>query len=413
MQTLFALLIAFAAQAAAYTFPYADPYYATMTAAILKADDRDAGVKGEDFPVLLRPERSSVPYFETRNFTHLRVWPQKHGRPAPLMVLVAGLGGSSGASYLNFLAWQFHKQGYHVLSVPSAFHWTFALAASDSGYPGVSRDDARDLYAVMQLGLSEIKKRRLTFTSVNLIGASMGALESAYVAALDKTENKIGFRKVLLINPPVDVLYGMSKLDELYAEGANIGADQLREVEARVFQFGFNALMERDIKSADYFYNIEERLPLNRTERRFVIGNGLREFLESLLFTTQQIDDRGIFKNPRSDWNPGPRMKEAAKFSFMEYINLFLLPALSEKRGEKLALEDLIPDTYLSGIENELRADTRVSVMHNEDDFIVRASDLDYLRSVFGTRLKLYPRGGHVGNIWYPENLKAILATFN
>jgi hypothetical protein len=51
--------------------------------------------------------------------------------------------------------------------------------------------------------------------------------------------------------------------------------------------------------------------------------------------------------------------------------------------------------------------------MHNTDDFLVSPAQLAFLRQTFGSRFTLYPRGGHVGNIWYPDNREAILATFS
>jgi hypothetical protein len=65
----------------------------------------------------------------------------------------------------------------------------------------------------------------------------------------------------------------------------------------------------------------------------------------------------------------------------------------------------------LSGIESKLRADTRVFVLHNADDFIVNQQQLDYLRSVFGERLRIFAHGGHLGNLWHPETLGYILST--
>jgi predicted alpha/beta-fold hydrolase len=409
---IFLLLLAALSARAEYDFPYKDPYYATITAAILKADDRDTSVSSEDIAIRLLPERDAVPFFKNRNHTHVRLWAQKHTRPAPLMILVAGLGGGSNSSYLNFMAYHFHKQGFHVLSFPSAFHWSFALAASKSAYPGITREDARDLYTLMQAAVGKLKQSKYSISKIGLLGASMGALEAGYVASLDKKEKKIGFQRTLLINPPVDVLYGIRKLDELYFEGSKLSAEQLKSLSTRVYDFGYFSLVEGDIKSPYYFADIENRLPLSQTERRFLIGQSLREFLQSLIFTTQQIDDRGILKSPISGWNPSPRMQEAAGYLFQDYIEKFLLPALSEQNGKELKVDDLIGDANLSGIESELRADKNIFLMHNADDFIVNKEHLDYLRSIFGNRMQLYPHGGHVGNIWYPENLAEILAKF-
>jgi hypothetical protein len=51
-------------------------------------------------------------------------------------------------------------------------------------------------------------------------------------------------------------------------------------------------------------------------------------------------------------------------------------------------------------------------VMTNENDFILTREELDYLRQLFGERAKIYPRGGHLGNLEYKENLAYMVEFF-
>ena len=50
--------------------------------------------------------------------------------------------------------------------------------------------------------------------------------------------------------------------------------------------------------------------------------------------------------------------------------------------------------------------------MANENDFILTAAELDYLRLIFGARAKIYPRGGHLGNLEYLDNMAYMIAFF-
>jgi pimeloyl-ACP methyl ester carboxylesterase len=90
----------------------------------------------------------------------------------------------------------------------------------------------------------------------------------------------------------------------------------------------------------------------------------------------------------------------------MGYMEKFLLPALG------VSYEQVAGDVSMSGVEAHLRQDKRVLLMHNSDDFILNPGELEYLQGVFGSRMQTYPHGGHVGNIWYPENLEFILGSF-
>ena len=47
--------------------------------------------------------------------------------------------------------------------------------------------------------------------------------------------------------------------------------------------------------------------------------------------------------------------------------------------------------------------------MTNADDFILTPANLDFLRRTFGDRARVYPRGGHGGNLEYKDNADDIL----
>lgn len=53
-----------------------------------------------------------------------------------------------------------------------------------------------------------------------------------------------------------------------------------------------------------------------------------------------------------------------------------------------------------------------VFLIHNLDDILVSAEDVAYLEKVFDKCATVYPRGGHLGNLWYPENKEHLLDVF-
>jgi pimeloyl-ACP methyl ester carboxylesterase len=401
---------------AAYDFPLQDPYYATITAALLKANEADKSVTYRQVVVSPIPERDDVPYYGGgQNRLKLRYWfaPGFSG-PAPLVVMIAGVGGGEGSAYYNFLAYAFVKQGFRVMVVPSPMNFSFALTSSTSGYPGYTKADADDLYRVMQLGVARAEKAlKHVHSSVGLVGVSLGALEGAYVGQLDARENKLGFSRTLLINPPIDPLYSIGVLDAMNAKGKSILEARKKEISMSSIQLGLSTLIMTPITSPSYFGELEKRLPTTTDERQYIIGSSLQVFLPSLLFTTQQVRDIKIFKNDQATVDPEPRLKEAENFTFSDYIEKFLLPALSADAGKPLSYADILPQTAMQGAEEYLRSDSRVLLFHNEDDPIINADQLAWLRGVMREKLTVFPHGGHVGNIWYPENLKAILSAFS
>ena len=50
--------------------------------------------------------------------------------------------------------------------------------------------------------------------------------------------------------------------------------------------------------------------------------------------------------------------------------------------------------------------------MHNVDDITLSREYIDYLVTVFGDRAIIYPRGGHVGNLDYRDNIAYMIDFF-
>ena len=83
-----------------------------------------------------------------------------------------------------------------------------------------------------------------------------------------------------------------------------------------------------------------------------------------------------------------------------------------QTRRPGLTKEALIESLGLRSIEGYLKSSAKFGVMTNENDFILTKAEIDYLRQLFGERAKIYPRGGHIGNLEYKENLAYMVAFF-
>jgi hypothetical protein len=90
--------------------------------------------------------------------------------------------------------------------------------------------------------------------------------------------------------------------------------------------------------------------------------------------------------------------------SFFDYFNEYFYPYFLSKRPG-LTKEALIEAESLRSIEGYLKSSAKFGVMTNENDLILAPGELDYLRTLFGERLKVYPRGGHLGNLEYRDNM--------
>ncbi|MCO5141635.1 MAG: hypothetical protein M9962_00935 [Oligoflexia bacterium] len=394
-----------------YDFPYDNPYYATITAAIMKGDSKDSTVQSREIRIPGLEERNNNKYYgKDKNFLSLRLWAQE--KKAPIILMISGLGGDSSVPYYNYLTYHFYKLGFHLLVIPSPFHWQFAFTSSKTGYPGITKEDAKDLYLVMKKALAKIQRKGVQFSDVGLLGVSMGALEAAYVYKLDQEEGAIGFKKNLLINPPYSVVYGIQKLDELYLNRNQFSNERRKEIERELYIFALKAISFRDIHSPDYFLDIQNRLPLKQEELAYAIGNSMRDFLTKMIFATQEVFDLGILgKKDNPNWVAN-RIEKSGNINFSDYLKLVLLPYLKTKETIITDFKSLDEASGLAAILPFIKNNPNIKILHNSDDFLVSESHFNFLLKETPKNLVLYPRGGHIGNLWFDKNRREILRYF-
>ena len=77
-----------------------------------------------------------------------------------------------------------------------------------------------------------------------------------------------------------------------------------------------------------------------------------------------------------------------------------------------LQRQALLDELSLRSIEGYLRDSDKIFVMHNADDLILEPGEIDFFTDVFGSRAKIYPTGGHCGNMAYRDNVAHMLSVF-
>ncbi len=127
-----------------YNYPYHDPYVATVTTAILNGEGDTPRLKRQVVHVPGLAGRNRLPSLEGRGELSVAFYRQRH--LAPLLFILSGIGSNPYFGLAPYFARLFYQEGSHVVILPSPMSWNFALAASRSGAPGYSPEDARDLY---------------------------------------------------------------------------------------------------------------------------------------------------------------------------------------------------------------------------------------------------------------------------
>ena len=235
------------------------------------------------------------------------------------------------------------------------------------------------------------------------------------MSLLDEERQTFNFERVLLINPPVSLYNSISLLDRMMENipGGEDNFDRFFEELVR----GFTEVYKRsnDDVGDDFLYAAYEAMDLKNEELAALIGVSFRLSSSSLVFASDVMTDYGFVKPKGMELN---RYSDTSQFrqvtsrlGFTDYYHEFFYPYYRDQEGG-MSRDEFIETVSLAHIADYLRNSDKISVMHNEDDIILEPGEIDFFRDVFGDRAKIYPHGGHCGNMSYRDNVAHMVSTF-
>lgn len=394
---------------AVYRYPFDDSYAAT----ILGTPQNLRPEPGSKVPVKTMILETDLQKPEIFFYDHgLRYTVAFQDGKAPLIFLIAGTGSSSKSPKVLALMENLYHAGFHVIALPSPTFPNFIINASASHVPGHLSDDAADLYRVMEK-IWNVTRERIQVSDFFLTGYSLGGTEAAFVARLDEERQVFDFRRVLMINPAVSLYNSVSRIEGLL-DGIPGGPRRIGAFFNRVMTKGTNFHRKGAFVGIDddFLYAAYQAQLLDRNEAGGLIAVSFRIGSAGMIFTSDVMTNGGyvvpgnkVLKNsdPLEDY-----FWTTLHLSFLDYFNEYFVPYFQSRRPGS-SREELIAALSLKSIESYLTSSTKIDVVTNEDDFILAPEELDYLRRVFGPRLKIYPSGGHLGNLEYRDNMAFLI----
>ena len=324
---------------------------------------------------------------------------------APVVYIVPGLGSHRLASASLALAELVYSNGFSAVCLSSPFHPEFMEHASTAALPAYLPVDAHDLHVALTEMDRHLQKRypgRLGDTS--LLGYSMGAIESLFIAATEPTKLSplLHFDRCVAIHPPVRITHGISVLDEFYRAplewpGAE-RADQIENTFLKVAALSKNTLAP------------QTSLPFNAIESKFLIGLSFRFMLRDMIFSSQQRHNQGVLHHSLQSFRRDPAYQEILQFSYQDYFEKFALPYYQTRNPAGLTAEALEKAGDLRTYETALRANPNIRIIVNQNDFLLTDEDLAWLHTTFAPeQLTVFAQGGHLGNLSNPKVQKSIV----
>jgi hypothetical protein len=334
---------------------------------------------------------------------------------ANVVYIVPGLGSHRLAQPSIALAELVYKNGFSAVCVSSPFNSEFMEHASTAALPAYLPVDGHDVH----VALTEIDHRLHALYpnrlgNKALMGYSMGALESLFIAANEPTNQLpvapksdgggplIKFDRYVAINTPVRMAHGISTLDELYQAPLDwSGAERTDNIENTFLKVA--ALSKSTLTP-------QTSLPFNAIESKFLIGLTFRLSLRDIIFSSQRRNNQGVLLRPIRNFRRDPVYQEILQYSYRDYYEKFVIPYYWT-HGIDSTAETLEKAGDLRTYEAALRANPNIRVIVNQNDFLLAEEDLDWLRATFTPeQLTVFTKGGHLGNLFNPGVQKSILA---
>jgi len=397
-----------------YGYPFDDPFVATVVGT---PDEYRA-----KFDIHVPTKRRSLTVFKDREVPDFLFYDAKlrysyalQKKAAPLVFLIAGTGGSYTGGHISAQAKAFYHAGFHVVSLSSPTVSNFIVAASKTSVTGHAVHDAEDLYHVMELIQAKLLKKT-EITDYFLTGYSLCGFNAAFVSMVDEQRKAFNFKRVLLINPPVSLYNSISLLDRML-ENIPGGIDNFTSYyNGIVSAFGKVYVRAKRLDFGDDFlYQAYEALDPKNEQLAALIGLSFRFSSAHLAFASDVMTDYGYVKpkNVRFTRNtdPGVYREVVFRLGFTDYFHDYFYPYY-KNLDPTLNRHRMVEESSLTHIEDYLRHADHIYVMHNHNDLILEPGEIDFFPRVFGERAKIFPTGGHLGNMEYKDNVEHMVNVF-
>ncbi|SMF04445.1 alpha/beta hydrolase fold domain-containing protein [Desulfovibrio gilichinskyi] len=403
LSVLFFYSTAFASSSNSTTeFPIVDPYKATIFGTppdLMQTFSEPAETK--KCQIEIEDRRIPGIFWYSKEFNYTTAMQKEK---APLLFIIAGTGSEHNSTKMKFLVQLFYAAGFHVVALSSPTHMNFVVSASRYAAPGYVPNDVEDLYRVMKWIKTELEDE-YEINGYEITGYSLGAMHSAFIAHLDETRKDFSFKKVLMINPPVN-LYNSALRFDSWLTPENLGGKEPRQVIDELIHSFSEMYLNTDVTDFDdnFLYALSNHNNFSKMDLKAVIAASFRLSSANMIFTSDVCINAGYIVPVSKTLSTGddllPYTKIAAAITFERYVDEYLLP-YQQFITPGITKEELIRRCSLESIEEYLKTSNKIFVLGNLDDVILDKSEVGFLQKTFGSRAVFFAHGGHCGNIMF------------
>ncbi|MFZ2653637.1 MAG: VacJ family lipoprotein [Victivallales bacterium] len=365
----------------------------------------------------------SVKVIEGKPGMPYKVWYQKR-KDAPLAIVLPGAGSHYTSNDNSAISEILFNRGFTVVAMSNVLNWEFMATAASVAVPGYTPADASDVRNAIAAVLKDLEENKdLSFPEKILVGWSSGGMHALFIGDMEKKDPVLKISRYVAINPPVDLENTMKESDKLGIAWKKWG-------EKRVFERGSVALMKYLGLSKKFYKPYEEPeiaqgkkeengkdkgsddlkpLPFTGTEAKSLVYYNFKVTLEDVVLSiVRNNENMNYFKNKCTWGNRTDFYHEINQLTFAEFTKMYILKYRSEIEGRKMTIEELNKKSSLAAIEDFLRNDKNVCVIHSANDFLESSSNRRWLKETMGDRCIFYNVGGHLGNLYLARLQKSL-----
>lgn len=302
---------------------------------------------------------------------------------SPLAILYPSIGEGITAEKSVVLAKMLYDEGYSVLIQGSSFNWEFIKSMPDGYVPGLPTQDAQYLRLTTKKIIDKIEaKKGYKFNQKILVGCSFGALTGLFTAAQEDKDNTLNISKYIAINPPVEVLYSLKKLDT-YCEDWKKDSSDIKmktAVTAEKLVKVYSDISQKEVEQ------MPKSIPLTQDEAELAMGFIMKQKLYDVVFAIEN-DSRGKQSGLEDRVN---------KMSFKEYAQSYL--NVNDENYDSVNYQ-----TSLYSIKDYLATKQNYKIYHSIDDYFVNPTELSWLKEQTKNKTLLFSNGSHLGEMYRKE----------
>ena len=316
-------------------------------------------------------------------------------KPAPVAIVMPGLGEHRLSDSNLMLAELAYEQGYHVITWSSPFNWETVKASPDKIYPGYVADDLHLQEQIINATMGKLKAEKGTefFKKKSFLGMSMGAWYTLNLAAkYEKEGRKDEFEHFVAINPPQNLIDGLKTIDALYKaplEGNSI--EKAKQIQRSAIVKAFITMQSEQ--------SPDKVLPFTDAEASHLIGFTFK-------LTLRELIALNFFKDNLSGVSSRSELYDYLNdFTYEDYYQNIILKNLEERGIKK---DEGVSSCELQNLGSDLVDMPGVHLVLTKNDFLLHERQLQWFLDKFPKRHTLFENGGHLGLLWSPELQNAV-----